>query len=180
MCAPRPREDGRGDDACKVVREVVRRVEAAVLGAVALVLPAGGTAGKEAQAPGAAAAYAAKRASTIRGTTWLRLLHNKRRRIRPRGRGRGPRLSCGQRGEGSRRGRGPGRRQAAGAAATRIARCSHSSVFFQRRPGALRARTDLWPELGRSGPERRGHLGLTDTATGQTFVRKSPKFVSEV
>jgi hypothetical protein len=43
-------------------------VEAAVLGAVALVLPAGGgtTAGKEAQAPGAAAAYAAKRASTIR------------------------------------------------------------------------------------------------------------------
>jgi hypothetical protein len=35
-------------------------VEAAVLGAVAPALPAGGTAGKEAQAPGAAAAYAAK------------------------------------------------------------------------------------------------------------------------
>ena len=56
----RVREDSRGDDASEVVREVVRRVEAAVLGAVAPALPAGGTAGKEAQAPGAAAAYAAK------------------------------------------------------------------------------------------------------------------------
>ena len=53
-------------------------------------------------------------------------------------------------------------------------------VFPKATTGALRARTDLWPELGRSGPERRGHLGLTDTATGQTFVRKSTKFVSEV
>ena len=35
-------------------------MEAAVPGAVAPPLPAGGTAGKEAQAPGAAAAYAAK------------------------------------------------------------------------------------------------------------------------
>ena len=51
----------RGDDASKVVREVILRVEAAVPGAVAPPLPAGGTAGKEAQAPGAAAAYAAKR-----------------------------------------------------------------------------------------------------------------------
>ena len=57
---PRVREDRRGDDASKVVREVVLRVEAAVPGAVAPPLPAGGTAGKEAQAPGAAAAYAAK------------------------------------------------------------------------------------------------------------------------
>ena len=56
----RVREDRRGDDASKVVREVVRRVEAAVPGAVAPTLPAGGTAGKEAQAPGASAAYAAK------------------------------------------------------------------------------------------------------------------------
>ena len=45
----RVREDSRGDDASEVVREVVRRVEAAVLGAVAPALPAGGTAGKEAE-----------------------------------------------------------------------------------------------------------------------------------
>ena len=42
---PRVREDRRGDDASKVVREVVLRVEAAVPGAVAPPLPAGGTAG---------------------------------------------------------------------------------------------------------------------------------------
>ena len=54
----RIRKYGRGDDASKVVREEVRRVEAAVLGAVAPPLPAGGTsAAKEAPAPGAAAAY---------------------------------------------------------------------------------------------------------------------------
>ena len=37
---PRVREDGRGHDVGDVVREVVRRVEAAVLGAVASALPA--------------------------------------------------------------------------------------------------------------------------------------------
>ena len=56
----RVREHSRGNDAGEVVGEVVRRVEAAVGGAVAPELPASGTAGKEAQAPGAAAAYAAK------------------------------------------------------------------------------------------------------------------------
>ena len=57
----RVREHSRGHDAGEVVGEVVRRVEAAVGGAVAPALPAcRGTAGKEAQAPGAAAAYAAK------------------------------------------------------------------------------------------------------------------------
>ena len=56
----RVREHSRGNDAGEVVGEVVRRMEAAVGGAVAPALPARGTAGKEAQAPGAAAAYAAK------------------------------------------------------------------------------------------------------------------------
>ena len=56
----RVREHSRGHDAGEVVGEVVRRVEVAVGGAVAPALPAWGTAGKKAQAPGAAAAYAAK------------------------------------------------------------------------------------------------------------------------
>ena len=52
---PRVRVDGGRDNAGEVVGEVVGGVEAAVLGAVSPALPARCTAGKEAQAPGAAA-----------------------------------------------------------------------------------------------------------------------------
>jgi hypothetical protein len=114
----RVREDGRGDDASEVVREVVRRVEAAVLGAVAPALPAGGTsAGKEAQASGAAAAYAAKGLYDQRHHLVAHIV-TRVVVVAPVEGGRNPRLSCGQRRRGEAAGgRGPGWRQAAGAAA---------------------------------------------------------------
>jgi hypothetical protein len=85
--------------------------------------------------------------------------------ICPRGRGRGPRLSCGQRGGGAKpAGSAPGGGRPRARQASQGSRGAATPRCCQRRPGSDQvpytlAGTGFWPEQ----PERRGHLGLTDS-----------------
>ena len=124
---------------------------AAVPGAVAPTLPAGGTAGKEAQAPGAAAAYAAKRLYYQRHHL-VALIETRVVVVAPvEG---DVALACLMvKGGEAAGGRGPGRRQVAGAAAKdRTVQPLLSVAEGDQISYALAL------IFGRGGPERRGTL----------------------